>query len=268
MAKTSLPAGSAAPLYQQIKQQVRQAIVRGEHQPGDRLPSEPELMQRFGVSRITVRQAIGDLETEGLVVRRHGRGTFVVAPPIAHDLLRLTDFDEDMRAAGLSPATRVLAHRQIAAPPLIAGALELAPNTPVDQIDRLRLANGQPVALDVTWLPAAYATLLERADLERETILQYLETRYQLTVEQGDLTISAAGATTDQARWLDVPVGAALLSVVRLARLGGGQPLYRQARWYRPDRAHYQVLVQRGVGGHGGTEIQTLRPLFAAENAS
>src|SRR5579859_3662471 len=158
------------PLYQQLKQRLRNEIARGDYKPGDQLPAEPELIQQFGVSRITVRQALSDLEAEGLVIRRHGKGTFVAERRIVQHLVRLTDFVEDMQMAGLSPSSRVLAFTREDADGEIAAALVLPPQTEVARVDRLRLANGQPIAYDTTWLPLRYGALLHAEELTSETI--------------------------------------------------------------------------------------------------
>ncbi len=91
------------PLYHQLKLLLQQDIAQGVYQPSGRLPSEPELIRKFGVSRITVRQALDELEAEGMVVRRHGKGTYVAEPRIEQELLRLTDFVEDMQQADCIP---------------------------------------------------------------------------------------------------------------------------------------------------------------------
>src|SRR6266496_5274589 len=119
------------PLYHQLSQLLRTAIEQGTYHPGDRLPSEPELIREYGVSRITVRQALDELEAEGRVVRRHGKGTYVAEPRIEQELVRLTDFVEDMQQAGQHPSSRVLAFEHEPARPVIAKALNILRGTEV-----------------------------------------------------------------------------------------------------------------------------------------
>jgi GntR family transcriptional regulator len=255
------------PLYEQIKQRLRGEIARGTYQPGDKLPSEQELLQRFGVSRITVRQAISDLERDGLVTRRHGKGTFVTATRITQDLVRLTDFVEDMEQAGLTPSSRVLAHATAPAEPSVRAALHLAEGALAYRIERLRLAEDQPIALDITWLPDHYGRLLDQADLAHETIFRFLETRHHLSIDQGIFTFSATNATPEQAQHLGLAPGTALFCIERLALVAGGEPLYLQYRWYRPDRVRYQIVLQRGTGTRSGPTVRALRPVFPGEEA-
>lgn len=247
MAKSSPLTMSPLPFYEQIKQHLTAAIMRGDYQPGARLPSESELMQQFGVSRITVRQAIGIMEREGLVIRRHGKGTYVMEPVITQDLLRLTDFVEDMEEAGMAPSSRVLAFQRTATSAEVAQALRLDAGKRIVRLERLRLANEQPIALDVTWLPEPYGALLKEIDLEHETIFHYLETRYRVAISKGMFGLTAANATPEQAKWLDVSPGAALLCIERLALMADHAPLYLQRRWYRPDRVQYRIVVQRSA---------------------
>jgi GntR family transcriptional regulator len=253
------------PLYHQIKQILRSAIERGLYRPGDRLPTEQELMQTYGVSRITVRQALNELEDEGLVVRRHGKGTYVAEQRVEQNLIRLTDFVEDMELAGLEPASRLLAFRRSEAGPEVAEALGLAEGEEVVQVERLRLANGRPIAYDVTWLPCRFGLLLSEGELSRETIYHILESRYGILIEAGTFFISAANATPEQARLLEVPIGAALLLIRRLSCTGGDVPVYLQDRYYRPDRVSYRLSLQRRPAGSAkAPAVSELRPIFGA----
>lgn len=144
------------PLYHQLKLALREEIERGVYKPGDRLPSELELIRQYGISRITVRQALNELEAEGLIVRRHGKGTYVAERRIEQELVRLTDFIEDMQQARLNPSSRVLAFVHEPASLAVARALNLKEGTEVVRVERLRLADERPMALDNTWLPLAF----------------------------------------------------------------------------------------------------------------
>jgi GntR family transcriptional regulator len=265
MATEPLSAGPM-PLYQQLKQRLRSEIARGTYRPGDRLPAEPELIQQFGVSRITVRQALGDLEAEGLVIRRHGKGTYVAERRIAQHLVRLTDFVEDMQMAGLSPSSRVLAFSREKASGEIAAALALPQQTEVVRIDRLRLANAQPIAYDITWLPLRYGALLHADDLVTETIYHILETRYAIPIEQGAFSFTAACATPSLAAALEIEVGIALLVIERVSYTRNDDPVYVQHRYYRTDRVRYQAALQRRADSAGeASTLRELRPVFRSE---
>jgi GntR family transcriptional regulator len=256
------------PLYHQLKELLRTEIARGVYRPGGRLPSEPELIHRHGVSRITVRQALDELKAEGLVVRRHGKGTYVAERRIEQDLVRLTDFVEDMELAGLKPHSRVLAFVREQASPTVAEALKVPVGAEIVRVDRLRLADERPVAYDTTWLPLRFGALLPAADLAHQTIYHILETRYGIPVEAGTFYITAAAASARQAALLEVATGAALLVIQRISYTRGSEPVYLQERFYRPDRVCYRVTLRRHDDIAGSTHgIREFRPVFADQLA-
>jgi len=251
------------PLYYQLKQRVRNEIERGVYRSGDRLPSETEMIQRYGVSRITVRQALSELESEGIVVRRHGRGSYVAERNIEQDLVRLTDFVEDMEVAGLAPSSQVLSFKREAATTGSANALGVAVGEDVLRIDRLRLADERPIAYDITWLPLRFGLLLSEAELRHSTIYHILETRYNIPVEMGVFHITASVASAEQAHLLHVALGTGLLLIRRVSYTTGDVPIYVQDRYYRTDRVSYRATLRRhGDAPNGSTSLEELRPIF------
>jgi GntR family transcriptional regulator len=251
------------PLYYQLKQRILHEIERGLYRPGDKLPSEAEMIQRYGVSRITVRQALSELESDGIVVRRHGRGSYVAERNIEQDLVRLTDFVEDMELAGLAPSSQVLLFRREQASSAIAEAVGVADGDEVIRIDRLRKADNQPIAYDITWLPLRFGLLLSEAELQHKTIYHLLETRYNIPIETGVFHITASVATTDQAHLLHVAPGTGLLLIRRTSYTTGNVPVYAQDRYYRTDRVSYRVTLRRHGDAHNGSNsLEELRPIF------
>src|SRR5258708_5185570 len=253
------------PLYHQLKLLLQKDIEQGIYKPGERLPSEPELIRQYGVSRITVRQALDELETEGQVVRRHGKGTYVAEARIEQELVRLTDFVEDMQQAGQHPSSRLLAFEHEPALSSIANALNLTSGTEVVRIDRLRLAEERPIAYDTTWLPFRFGNLLTGMDLNQETIYHILEERYAIPVLSGAFYITAAEATAQQAAQLEVAPGSALLVIQRISYTTGDVPVYIQERYYRPDRVQYHVMLRRHNDEVGGSKIDEFRAVFARQ---
>jgi GntR family transcriptional regulator len=251
------------PLYHQLKLVLLKDIEQGMYQPGGRLPSESELIRQYGVSRITVRQALDELVAEGRVVRRHGKGTYVAEAPIEQELVRLTDFVEDMQQAGQNPSSRVLTFVHEPAGPAIAKALHLASGTEVVRVDRLRLAEGRPIAYDTTWLPLRFGDLLAGMDLAQETIYHILETRYAIPVLSGAFYITAAEATAEPAEHLEVAPGSALLVIQRISCTSGEEPIYVQERYYRPDRVQYRLMLRRHNDEAEGSKIDEFRAVFA-----
>jgi GntR family transcriptional regulator len=251
------------PLYHQLKLVLLKDIEQGLYQPGGRLPSESELIRQYGVSRITVRQALDELEAEGRVVRRHGKGTYVAEAPIEQELVKLTDFVEDMQQAGQNPSSRVLTFVHESAGPAIAKALHLASGTEVVRVDRLRLAEGRPIAYDTTWLPLRFGDLLAGVDLAQETIYHILETRYAIPVLSGAFSITAAEASAQQAEHLEVAPGSALLVIQRISYTSREEPIYVQERYYRPDRVQYRFMLRRHNDEAEGSKIDEFHAVFA-----
>ena len=236
---------AGVPRHEQISSWLRGEIEGGSFQSDQRLPSESEVCERFGVSRITVRRALQTLESEGLIYRRQGLGSFVADRRVNKGLVRLTDFQQDMEMAGLKASSTVLHRARVPCPEAVAARLELEAGAPVFRVDRLRLADGEPVALDRTWFPLPYGRLLEEQELEGTTFYRVLEGDYGIPVVSGRYRISAAPADIEAAEALQVPEGEALLLIERTSRTTGERPLYFQRRFYRRDRVVYELELAR-----------------------
>ncbi len=258
---TALRTGS--PRHEQVSAWLRERIESGHYGADDQLPSESRLGDRFGVSRITVRRALQTLEGEGLIYRRQGLGSFVRDQRLRQGLVRLTDFSEDMEAAGLRAGSRVESRAMEPATGRIAAALGVEEDTPVMRLDRLRLGDGEPVAFDRTWLPPFYAQLLEGRDLRRETIYRVLERDLGITMERGRFRFEAVNAPSEIGQALGVPWGRALLLVERVTYAEGGRCVYFQQRFYRSDRVAYELDLEREPGSHGeGLPIRDFETVF------
>lgn len=261
MATRQTAAPGPLPLYRRIYHDLRAKIDNGEYGPGDRLPSELDLSRAYGVSRITSRQALDLLSTEGLLVRRQGMGSFVSTSRLTQPLVRLTDFVEDMAQAGLRAESTVLRFESEPAPPMLAALLGLEPDATVSRLDRLRLANGSPIALDWTWLPAQFGKLLAGEDLTTRTIYGILEGEYGIPIVSGDYVIEACIADEQQALHLEVGEGDPLLLFGRTSLTTGGKAVYHQKRFYRADRVQYRLTLARTVPGESA--IESFAPVFA-----
>jgi GntR family transcriptional regulator len=255
--------------HEQLSDWLRARIEDGTYSVDDQLPSEHQLSEWFGVSRITVRRALQTVENEGLIYRRQGLGSFVRDRRTRQGLVRLTDFAQDMDQAGLEASSSVLQREQIEAPPDISGPLQLDPGTTVLQLDRLRLGNDTPVAFDQTWLPLFYAQLLEGHDLAYDTIYRILETEYEIPVLRGRYRISAVDASASVSEALGIAEGRALLLIDRLSLTQGDKPVYFQRRYYRSDRVAYELELERDTSGRadpaGGMPLQTFEPVFSPD---
>jgi GntR family transcriptional regulator len=235
---------SRGPAHAQIADHLAEAIAVGDLAPGDRLPSEPELAARFGVSRGTLRQAIAALERRGLVHRAVGRngGTFVAEPKLERDVTRFVGLSEQLRRQGFAAGARVLAALEAPASRAVAAALEVEPGTSVYELERVRSADGEPVALERTFVPtAAYPGLLD-VPLDG-SIYDLLHQRYGTAptraVERLEPTLASAG----DAETLGVAVGEPLMAVERVAYGEDGTPLEFSRELYRGDRTRVIVWI-------------------------
>ncbi|CAN5812959.1 GntR family transcriptional regulator [soil metagenome] len=239
------------PLHEQISTWLRGEIEAGSLAPDSQLPSEHELCQRFDVSRVTVRRALQTLEADGLIYRRQGLGSFVCDRRMAQGLVRLTDFAQDLARAGMEATSRVLRREQEPCPPPVAERLGIEAGSSVLRLDRLRLGDGEPLALDRTWLAPFHAQLLEGHDLGRETIYAVLEREYGIPILSGRYRITASSAEEEVAAALGVAEGEPLLVIERTSRTVKERPVYFQRRFYRSDRMAYELELAREPGAAG-----------------
>lgn len=235
------PLRPGIPLHEQISSWLRDRIESGELPPEAQLPSEHDLCRSFGVSRVTARRALQTLEADGLIFRRQGLGTFVCERRMAQGLVRLTDFAQDMARAGVRAESRVLHREMEPCPAGVADRLALAPGAMVLRLDRLRLADGRPMALDRTWIPPFYAQFLEGHDLERETLYRILEREGGIAILSGRYRITADRADAESARHLGISTGDPLLVLERTSRTAGDRAVYFQRRLYRADRMAWEL---------------------------
>lgn len=253
------------PRHEQVSDWLRERIASGEFQPNDRLPSESQLVEQFGVSRITVRRALQTLEHEHLIYRRQGLGSFVQDTRVRQGLVRLTDFLEDMEQAGIEGSSRVVHRGLVEADARVAEALDVEAGTRVLRLDRLRLGDDEPIAFDQTWLTVTYAQLLDGHDLEQETIYAILEREYGLRVERGRYRIDAVNAPVEVADVLQVPPRQALLLIERISFGEHDKRIYYQRRYYRTDRVTYEMELERDPGQPSATHgmpLQEFEPIF------
>lgn len=203
------------------------------------IPSERELMAAHGVSRATVREAIGRLVEEGVLYRVHGSGTFVAGPRI-QSTLHLASFTQDMRRRGLEPSTILRSARLEVATAEVASALELTEGDAASawRVERLRLAGGVPMALEVAWYPPAVVPDLGSRDLTG-SLYALLADDYGVRIDRAEQTAWAEAADVALAEPLGVDAGAPLLVFRRTSATGEGRAVEHVTSWYRGDR--YQV---------------------------
>jgi GntR family transcriptional regulator len=207
---------------------------------GDRLPSERQLSTRWGAARMTIRRATDALIAEGLVERRHGSGTYVAPKPFAR-LLGLTSFTQDMRERGLMPSSRLLAFDAVPADATIAGRLLITVGEPTFRFTRLRLADGDPMAVETVWIPAAMVPGLGPGDLAG-SLYELLAERHGLVTGSASVTIEPVLPDAITRERLDVAPDQACLRLQMVDRDGRGRVIMIANCVYRGDR--YQLSAE------------------------
>jgi GntR family transcriptional regulator len=235
---------SAEPMYAQIKEVLKQRILDGDYEVNERLPSESEMMKVFGVSRITVRQAVRDLHTEGLVFSAQGKGTFVSRPKAVQDIQHLQGFGEAMAPQGYDTSTRVVGIQEVRAPQEVAEALKITQNATVVELTRIRYLNRELISVDNSFFPMNIGQSLQTRDLTQD-IFPMLETEFGVGLGHADLKIEAIVATAETAKHLNVDKDSAVLRIQRLVFSQAGDPIDFEYLSYRGDAFQYQLRVGR-----------------------
>ena len=235
-----LDARRPAPLYQQLQQAVREAIGKQALKPDDALPPERDLAQELAVSRITVRKAFDGLVAEGLLMRRQGAGTFVAAGA-EKSFSKLTSFSEDMAARGRKPTSSWLSRSEGAVTPGEALTLGLSPGTPVYRFNRIRYADGQPMALEFSTIPAACLPSLEAVDASLYRALAEAGSRPNRALQR----LRAVLFSAEHAELLGTTAGAAGLLIERRA-FHNGQAVEVTQSYYRGDAYDFVAELNDG----------------------
>ncbi len=227
---------SPSPYYQQLYAILRKEIVDGRWVPGDMLPSEKELTAQYEVSRITVRQALELLVNDGLIFRRRGLGTFVAVPRIEQGLNRIVSFTEDMRRRGLRPGTQVLAAGLEPATEEVAGKLQVRVGEELVHIERLRLADAEPLSIEISHLLHRSCPGVLKYNYAEVPLREQLARSYNLVLVRAEQVIRALAAPREIAEKLLVPVGAPLFYIERISYSQQEVPVEFLQLYYRGDR--------------------------------
>lgn len=240
MARYRLELGPV-PLHHQVYLDLRAAIESGEYKVGDRLPPERELASSYGCSLITIRRALDELSREGRLKRHQGRGTFVLPPRLERDIAASMSFTEEMQGRGLDPETRLVAARPEAASESVAAALQLEPGSPTLYLERLRLAGGEPLLLEMVHLPAERFPGLLASDLEHNSLYDVLTERYGTPVVRAREALEPVLLPAREARLLGLEPRSLALLVEGVAFTGDDTPVEFGRTYVRGDRTRYYV---------------------------
>lgn len=239
---------SHIPYYIQLMDILREKVHQKIWVAGDQIPGEQDLCEIYGISRTVVRQALRELELEGVVNRRKGKGTFISQPKISEGLVqKLTGFYQDMVERGLRPGTRVLHQNVNPASENVARFLNIEPGEKVIDIQRLRFINEEPIQLVTTYLPYEICPALASVDLADRSLYKFLESECGVFIAKGRRFIEAVLANEAEATLLGIDRGTPLLMLDSISYVESGQPVEYYHALHRGDRSRFEVelLISR-----------------------
>jgi GntR family transcriptional regulator len=241
------------PLYARVEQALVARISDGSLSPGTRLPSEDCLVQEYTVSRTTIRAAIQSLIQRGLVEIQRGKGTFVTLPKMTQELTELTGFVEDMQTLGRKATAKVLDQRIVAATVVVARQLALPQGSRVVRIQRVRLADGNPLSFDETYLPKELGRKITTNNLETQPIFSLLEQKYNTPLVEAEYRLEASCADSAVAAALNLDIGSPIFLIERTSYSLGHQPVDYEKLHYRGDQIRFVTrLARRPPGARKG----------------
>ncbi|AEE95389.1 GntR family transcriptional regulator [Mahella australiensis] len=240
--KTVLDERSPMSLYYQLKTILADKIHSGQWKVNDRIPTERELCDAYGVSRATVRLALGELENEGLLYRKQGKGTFVAAPKIEQLLSGFYSFTDEMKKQGYNPSTRIISFRKGKALDEIAQFLDLPEGADIFIIRRLRLADEQPVILEVSYVPYEICPTLTERDVKEHALYDLFRERYNVFPSKAQESFEAVLADAKEADYLGIPHGSPVLRLERIT-YAFDRPVEYNVGLIRGDRYKYKVIL-------------------------
>lgn len=229
---------SSSPLYIQLMQRISADIEKGTYPVGSRIPPEHELEKNYQVSRVTVRRALAELTSEGLLERKQGKGTFVSTPRIRQNLKSLHSFHDSCKINGMTPGTDVIHVKELPATLTDAEELNVKPGARVLEILRVRRADGTPVALERNRFTMAYAYL---EDLELNGSLYAVLKEYGVEPKLAVHDVSTHFATAEEAALLETETGAPLICLHEVVYDQRGRPLHNSIQLIRGERFVFRI---------------------------
>ena len=232
----TLSRDGTTPLHTQIAESLRQQIESGALKPGENFPSERELAELYAVSRMTVRQALQNLRQDSLIYHERGIGTFVSSRKIDVHTRNLNGFSDEMISIGLQPSSRILQLKRQTADEQTAHDLDLETGANIFRLERLRLADGEPMAFETTYLPEKLCPELDRWNLTENSLYRILVENYGLQMTHAAESLEASAATKLIGEQLGIKKGSPVLVVHRVVYSESNQPIESAHTTYRADR--------------------------------
>ena len=240
----NLSRSNKVPLYYQLYEILQEQIKNGVWQPEEMLPTEFDLVERYDLSRATVRQAFELLVNQGWVYRRQGQGTFVSRPAFEQNINRIVSFWEDMHQRGLKPGTRILSSEIIQATDEVIENLQVEPNEELASLVRLRMADDEPLSVEHSLLVHRYCRGILDQDYENSSLRQMLVDQYNIRIVTAKQKIRAVSATEYIADLLNVDVNAPLLYIERVSFTDQGIPVEFLRIHLRGDRYTFHTELR------------------------
>lgn len=235
---------SPIPIYHQLEESIKQLIESGQLKPGDALPSEREYSEQFGISRMTVRQAIINLVNERFLYRVRGKGTFVMEQKFEQNLQGLTSFTEDMKARGMEASSKLINFEIIPADAKLASALNIQEHGPVYKIKRIRLAENIPMALERTYISANLVQGLT-SEIVKNSLYYYVEETLHMKIAGGTQVIEASIANKEEVKLLEIPELSPVMIMERSSKLEDNTVFEIVKSTYRADRYKFMIDLKR-----------------------
>lgn len=262
-----MPSELHKPLYVQIQEFIAELILSGKLKPETKIPSEREYSEELGVSRMTVRRALTELVSEGLLERRHGSGTYVAKPRVTYEAQELANYLQAMKERNIAVASQLLEFSEVFASRRLAEQLEVEIGHPLYHVIILRLANRIPVLLERSFFPSSRCPNLEEWDLEKNSILDILVKVYGANLSKVSQTIEAVAASETIAKQLRIEQGFPLLMITRIMyNEENGKPVEYSQDFIRSDyaRIHHEITLKPPSGEE--VVIQTAKEVVEIES--
>lgn len=232
---------SSTPLYIQLKQALTEDIHRGIYSPGEKLPTETDLCEIYGVSRITVRKAVLELVEEGFLVRQQGKGTFVQHPKVKRELIAVNGHSEYMSELGKAPHNKILSFSIQPASKQIAAALCISPESDVLELQRILYFDDKPLALEISHYPLNIFPNLNQHVQDSVSMYEILKSRYHVTPVHNKKLLNLIFANVSEARHLECEVGEPVFKVEKIAYDAKGQPIHSSFLYYPANRVTFTI---------------------------